>query len=570
MSVGSPAVGGTATPSIAPPKSFEIIPHFLIWGVVVAYFFPLLSQFPSLVLPSQYPDALEFVWTAWRMDFVVAGSKKLYFTTDLYYPDGASLLLHTICEAIFLPLTLVTPNVSPVWRFNLAVIGCSLINGSSALSLFRASGANLISRFIFSCVLVLSPFLVGHLLAGHLNFIAIFPLLEIIRGLFRQSDSKEWRLTDNIRFLFSAALLPFLNLYYFYYGAMLVGLFDIGDVLLFHRKIVSAFLTRPVILFGLAVVMTSPHLFAVSSLARSGTYTPDHEPLKHSADVVSYLIPSTNRLIGNTGLAKVLREGVALHSGESSLYLGLSVIFLAIAALFLETGRKKRSTVLFLSIATIFLCLSFGPMITFSGFGLFPTGYDWILRSALPFYPSVPARFGIVTLVLMLCSASRAFSLLAANHRTGLLALLLFVLCVEELPASLKSYPLSSETAALDVVRVTSSITAVVDLPEISQVAMYRQTIHGKPLIGGFLSRRPKRLDKIWHKNSFVRYFKGQGSVSASDAVSGWCTLGGNALVVDSAKLEEISRVEKLSVFERIAGDPNEVVFVSKPEVCRS
>jgi hypothetical protein len=505
--------------------------RLLVVVSVILFLSPIWMTFPQEMLPSHYPDALEFVWTAWRMEGVIQGTRALYETNELYYPTGASLLLHTVCGAVLYPITYVAPNLSPVWRFNFGVFACFTLTGISAISLFRALAAGPWQSLFFGMVLTFSPFIVGHLEAGHLNFLAVFPLVELLRALLVSTSNQSWHRTDGYRFVVAVVLLPLCNLYYLYFGALLLAGFAL--ISLNTGRTVASVFKREVALFALGLAPNLIHLLAVARLAASGTYTPDHDPRKHSADLLSFLVPSANQLIGDIPFFGAWRSGVSLHAGESSLYLGYSVTFLAGVGLWLSKGRERAISTGIVLLILCFLVLSFGPVLTFGGVGVVRMTHDSFLRSVLPFFPSVPVRFGLLVFVLLLCLASRGVTLLGERGYRYLIAGLLLTAACEYAPHFPAVTKIEVESESLRTLQLDPSVRAVVDQAAIPQRAMLRQTIHQKPLIGGFLSRRPRLLQRSVNRNPFVRWLLGRGVFPQEQLLLGWCGLRGDRLLLE-------------------------------------
>jgi hypothetical protein len=61
---------------------------------------------------------------------------------------------------------------------------------------------------------------------------------------------------------------------------------------------------------------------------------------------------------------------------------------------------------------------------------------------------------------------------------------------------------------------------------------MYRQTFHERMMVGGFLSRRPKQMERILRRNSFARFIRGEGEFTNEELVRAWCSLGGEILLM--------------------------------------
>jgi|GEM_PF-3001451 len=556
----------------------------VLWLATFIFFLPLLRTFPEFRISSTHPDALEFIWTTWRLEGVLAGQKQLYYADELFAPNGASLLLHTVCEAILVPITALTTTLTtalpPVWRFNAALVVVFLLNSVAALSLLRALECPPLVATIASLLITFSPFVIGHLHAGHLNFIAIFALLEALRGMLLSAGLTVYSPTGrtliaSLRYAIAITLLAFTNLYYLYFAALACGMLVLHTLWARHREGTSIVRAASALCapFIVGILPACSHLLAVAQLASSGTYSGDHKPALHAADLASLIVPSSVQRIGHQPLFTWLREGVALHAGESSVYLGLSVTILALVAC--RSGRQKATHAarLFVILAAVFSILSLGPTIAWRGAPLFLNPFDYVLRAVLPFYPSVPVRFaGVSYITLVLAAALSVLHLPRFRTKSvGSIALLFGVLIMgllEYLPTPLGVYPLPLPSPALERLAGDTTVTVVADLSESPQYAMLRQTIHGKPITGGFLSRHPRKAGAALRRNRFTRLGRGQSSIKDEEAQLDWCTLHANRLVLElpvavgfNARLSTIG-------FSQIDRDPYVAIFKPRDDLC--
>jgi hypothetical protein len=557
--------------------------HALHWFVAVtivtvsvcAFFSPLLAVYPELRIASTHPDALEFIWTTWRLDGVLSGARPLYYTNELFAPRGASLLLHTVCEGILLPITAALQWLNPVWRYNTALVLMFLLSGISALGLFRALGCAPIAAAIASLLVLFCPANIGHLHAGHLNFITLFGLLEMLRGLVLFAGLSSRRTPalvsiSSLRYALGVTALCFTNLYYLYFGALLVGATTLLASL--TKQISNRARLRETLSmsapFVVGLLPALPHLIDVALLSYSGTYSPDHRASDHGADLSALFTPSPVQRIGQGSFAASLRKNVTLHTGESSLYLGLSLIIGALLGCFIGGEKSTRRSRFFALTAIIFAILSCGPTVSLHGIALGPNPFDRALRSLLPMYPSVPARFAYIAVIALIASASQ---LLLAHQRgrTRVLGATLFALAALEFaPVPLGVYPLPLPSPALVHLAQDSDATIVADLSHSPQYAMLRQTIHEKPIAGGFLSRHPRREGSLLRRNRFIKLSKGELSVSNTDALRDWCALGANRVIVERAVAHSIdARLKELGFIE-VTSDPYVTLYAPRTTLC--
>lgn len=569
-------------------------------ALIAAYFWPLLRVYPDPRISSTHPDALEFIWSTWRLDRVLNGTEKLYFSQNVFAPQGASLLLHTICEGVLLPVTYLLRFIDPVWRYNLSLVIALTLNAAAGLSLFRSLGIAPLGSAVASALIVFSPSSLGHLHAGHLNFVALFGLIEAIHGALifsglapianaprspiptdhRQIPTPAKHLSLKslaaIRYGFSALILSFTNLYYLYFAALLISITAVfaaysayrkehGNSVLVRMIFAAVHVCTP---FTLGLLMALPHLIDVTLLALSGAYSPDHRAADHSADLVTLFTPSPVLGIGQTQIALTLRGSIPLHIGESSLYLGAALIVATLVACFSGERKGRRLSRFFAAVAAIFAILSCGPTVLWRGSPIFTNPADFVLRAILPMYPSVPARFAAISSIALVISASSILRLRSSTFIQCCSAALFTLACLEYAPALLGTYPLPLPSPVVQHLAKDQEAKIVADLSTSPQYAMLRQTIHGKPITGGFLSRHPRKAAAALRRNRFVRLLKGNPEPDSALVIQDWCALGANRLIMELPVAQIYnSRLSELG-FTEVLRDHYVALWVTDEKIC--
>jgi hypothetical protein len=552
-------------------------------SLVALLFLPLLRAFPEPKVASTHPDALEFIWTTWRLQGVLAGEKQLYYSTDVFAPTGASLLLHTICEGVLIPITALLQPLDPIWRYNVALMVACVLSSWAALSLFKSLGCGALGSIVASTLVVCSPWNMGHIHAGHLNFVALFALLETLRGMIvysalgtRAREHSELYLptrsvSDAIRYALAVTLLCFTNLYYLYFAALLIPAFALSATMAPHARsaLQRARAAGTVLLpFVVGLVPAALHLTKVALLAHSGLYSPDHNPTKHAADVAALLIPGPVQHLGAHPVAISLRRGVLLHAGESSLYLGVALGAAALTACCVGPNKARRSARLFVIVTLLFGILSLGPVISWRGVALIHNPLDYAARAILPFYPSVPARLAGVASLMLIAAASQLLSRSQTKRMRSCGYALVVVGLLEFLPIPLGAYPLPLPSPTLELLARDTEATIVVDPAASPQYAMLRQTVHGKPLVGGFLSRHPRQAARALNRNRFIRALRGH-SIADVDAVRhDWCALSANRLLLELPSAHAHHEYLAALGFALISSDSYVALFAPSADLC--
>jgi hypothetical protein len=527
-----------------------------VTAAVVLLYLPLLRAFSENKISSTYPDALEFIWSTWRLEGVLTGEKQLYYSTELFAPKGSSLLLHTICEGVLIPITAILSGLDPIWRYNISLCVVSLLSGWAALSLFRSLGCSYLAAALASTTVIYSPWIIGHLHAGHLNFVGVFALIEAIRGMIVRSG---------LRYSLAITLLCFTNLYYLYFAALLLPAFILFAGITRNGCAAAGKLLMS---FIIGLLPAAAHLTDIARLARLGSYSPDHNPAKHAADLLALLVPSPVQSIGARQFIVDLRNGVPLHIGESSLYIGSAVTVAALLACGLGT-KKTTLMARFFSIVSLFFCiLSLGPLISWRGSPVIANPLDYAARLVLPLYPSVPARFAGVASLMAIAAGCQLLNKFQTK-RVRLVGYSLFIMAaLEFLPTELKVYPLPIPSPTLEYLAHDKNASLVVDLSASPQYAMLRQTVHGKPIATGFLSRRPRYAERDLNRNHFIRQMRGEAGINLNAALSDWCMLSANRLILELPTAQVHHEDLSALGFTLVSSDPYVALFATDADIC--
>ena len=287
---------------------------------------------------------------------------------------------------------------------------------------------------------------------------------------------------------------------------------------------------RLLLLAATAAILWSPVMLPILRAFTTGHFdlTGWGESLKLSADVVGWFTPTAlHPLWGSDWVARLrqVQEGTAPFSDVNTVFLGFGVLALAAIGAVSHWRRAK----LWVTGAVTFAIFTLGPVLQIRGKFLFP--FDNLFREQgiaqdvtfpLPFAllhwlpiiraNRVPARFSVVLgLSLAVLAGFGAFKILrilgskfkvqSSKLMVGMASLLLIFALFDQISVPL---PLTSAK----VPRVYAQIGAedgdfsLMQLPlgwrnsfgvfgaERTQIQYY-QTVHGKPMIGGNISRAP-------------------------------------------------------------------------------
>ncbi len=487
------------------PVRAALFALFFYLAIAIAFTWPLVLHLSDRVMLTESGDVWQHIWNNWWIRFSWLDLHTLPYTTPmLFHPTGANLYFHALDPLdgyLSVGLQLLFGLVA---AFNLNIIFQLTIAGWGAYLLARYltgnQAAGLVAGLIYACSPLESRLLnLGQLELTAIEWLPLF-VLCFIKTLNREARPWRWR-SLSVLFLL---LLSFSTWYYLLYAiifSLLFTLYKLGQ----ERGEWREKWPRTVLLAGgvMAVygILILPVLLPTLREAGSGgTQQKIFTVIYNSATVRGLFTTGPSALWGVFG------------SGPNLEYRGnfLGYITLALAGLGLIT--RFRAGWFWGLVALLFLVLALGPVLHFS------FDPDWTPQTAesgppmpgkllyyLPFgnIARVPLRYSLVTMLALGILAAYGLDWFARRQAkrgrlalagVGLAGLLVF----------LEFFPGGRTLAETGVHPFYTQLRnegqwndfAVLETPDrgnasIVSRAMYFQTVHQHPMVGGYLSRKP-------------------------------------------------------------------------------
>ncbi|MDP9181021.1 MAG: hypothetical protein M3O21_04795, partial [Chloroflexota bacterium] len=461
-------------------------------------------------------DSYQRWWDLTWMKQSLLSLSNPFHTNGLYYPQGSDLYLHTLAPvngALSVPLQLITGNVLLSW--NILMLTFLALSGTGGYALAyhvtKDRWAALFGGFLFA----FSPFVMMHMNAAHFNIATTWPIPFFALFLLRFFEGR------SKRDILLAAVLGALMTWNWVELAIDAGwfallLFSFWAILKLRRGERAAILPMVrSLLPGIVLwaALSAPIVIPTALAIESGDYTitaKGSQAAYYSPDAFAYFIPSP--LWGAGEFANNVEKPYSTRAGsvETTMFLGLSPLILAIVAIASRRKSPLRTSIRFWSLVFgFFAVMSLGPELNAFGHNLI-VPLPFKVLQLLPFAGerSEPGRMIIVGVLALGVLASIGVSALARKyahsfrHAGPLIACMaLAVICFEywNAPVSLASYQVPSIYAQIGQ---EDGQFSVLDLPlgratgnsrtgDRVGAAMsdYAQVINGKPSIGGYLSR---------------------------------------------------------------------------------
>jgi len=120
-------------------------------------------------------DPLQTLWNIAWVGGWLAGHHGLFFTRQLFFPEGANLAWMTLALPVTVPAALLRPSVGLVGAYNVVLLGSLVADGTAMFALARRVGLRGWAAWLSGVTFLASPYLVGEARA-HLDLVGAYPL----------------------------------------------------------------------------------------------------------------------------------------------------------------------------------------------------------------------------------------------------------------------------------------------------------------------------------------------------------------------------------------------------------
>lgn len=476
---------------------------FLLYAVAfVAYTWPLCLHFStSFIGRPETGDASTYVWNIWHFRYAVVNGLNPFFTDKLFYPEGTSLLMHAYTPIAGLLNLLIN---RPILTLNIVLLFSFVLSGLGTFQLLKHFGIHPLLCMAGGFIFAFCPYKTAHL-AEHFNLELTACIPYFILYVFKTFQFTPGRWLPAIqsrRSLWLLILICMLSLLSDYYYS--IYLFYFTCIFATANALLPAFKKLSLIkkIIGILLVVMIGHitvrLFSVSGVDDKGAlwWNPDFASL--------FVPPSDNILFKNMGWVRVFENRYFRYpeSTEFIIFPGLCML----ALLFIYFFKNKWQTPLQIqpinTAAFVFLSLCF-PIVVFMGHQLFYSGGGLVYF--IPFLNNVrtPSRYILMT-ILMALPALLWVASQYSRHRyftSAAIALIILVFSefypvrytmlnyknVPEVYAHLKQMPQGAVLPLPFGMR-----DGTMERGHFNTNHYFYQTIHEKPIIGGYISRLSK------------------------------------------------------------------------------
>ena len=426
-------------------------------------------------------DNLQSVWNPWHVQRAILESdESLFHTRYLFYPQDFSLTMHTLSLTnaffqaflnLFFPLS---------YCYNLTLFLSFVLAGYFNFLLCYEFTQHREASFIGGLLFSFCPYHIARSL-HHINLASIFwvPLLVfcIIRSFHYPHYSYYWKIT--LVYL----LIVFTDYYYFLFAVGLGGIFALANwkksKYLLMSLLFTFLLFFPVVLWTLSDLKTFH--YPVNTVYDRGIL-----------DFMSFFVPPPWHSVWGKLSLHYFYNRLNVNPWEMVGYLGYFVLGFAIYGWIQSRSSKEIRLLGWIGFFSLILAL--GSPIHIFGKSTIP-GFYWITK----YFPllgiiRVPSRWIVISHLVLSVFAS--FGIMKWLERKKnkkwscmvLVGILFFEYSCIPLPYSKVSVSSFYEKIAKDTERY-----AILNIPyriyPYSNYYMYLQTVHGKPILFGQVSR---------------------------------------------------------------------------------
>jgi len=466
-------------------------------GVAVATTWPLVRHLTSHV-PGHTLDAYVHYWNGWWVGEALKRAQTPFFTHNLFYPRGVSLVFHNFAWVHIVEWLALRTVLGGITAYNLVFIVNLALGGWAAFLLVRYLTGDARVAFLAGLIYQCWPYRMSQL--DHPNLISTYAIPLFLLFLLRTLREGRWwtGLLSGIFFALIGYTRWQLLIPASVIGAV-VALFILPEVwasrhqwgrpLLLGSAVAALGLTPPALLFGSEWRTTSTDL--VREVDEAALQT----------DVMAYLTPSPDHPVFGSVTAAAYDRYYPDRSGGRRFpaYLGLTTMALAAIGLF----RAPRRSLPWLVAAAVMVMLALGLELRVNGqvHPALPTPYRLFRKTFIIRLVRFPDRFSLFTaLPVAVLSAQGAQHLLDVLRRQvgtpPLVALSGLVLLVS---FEFLGIPVSLQNPSASPIHTTLANVpgnfGLLNLPIDAQACkryMFEQTIHRRPILQGHVSRLPE------------------------------------------------------------------------------
>lgn len=431
-----------------------------------------------------------YYWNNWWLRQALAGGSDWFFTPYLFFPAGASLVAHANSVWNSLVALAMTPALGAVAAYNLSVLFGLWLGALGMHGLMRELTGSAAASFLSGFVFAFAPYHLTQTLAHlHLGSIQWWPFF----ALFLERAIRQRRLRDAAW----AGVFAGLTLWAGFQLALLLGIWALVRIA-WHALLESRAGGAQRLAWLLKACAVCAAVALAVSLPLALPLIGDWQEVTRAAgsfdasatgqtDLLAYFLPPTYNPIAGPAVVETYERFVANRAYMP--YLGYAALGLSLLAVL----KHRREASFWALSGSVWIALAAGSVLRIGG-ELFP-GVPMPYRMVGGVFPLSAVRVSDRFNLLLVFSLAVLTGLGAAwlwSRRRWLLALPALLIVVEYIYLPFPMWELPRTSSFYARLAQEPATQAVVDYPmdyTLTKLRLYDQTLHGKPMAQGHVSR---------------------------------------------------------------------------------
>jgi hypothetical protein len=465
--------------------------------------YPAVCHLDDLVL-GDGQDVWTFWWNKWWVQEALTTGQGLHTTPYLFYPQGVSLAYHSFSWLNMALWMLLEPLVGTVAAYNLSVLWVFPLAGWGMERLVRESTGSGGAAFLAGLIYAFVPYRLGQYNHPHLMGTQWIPFytLYLLRAI--RSGRRQHILLASLFLVLTALVGWNLLLYLVIWTAWVAGYSWLARAGALKRLLgVLAWI------FAIGGVVLSPLLVPLLAGRAGEDPLGDVQQDWMQTDLLAYVVPNPSHPLWGAAVKPIYGQ---MGRPRRVVHLGYTVM--ALFGYGLARRRVRRRTGLWWGGTLLLWVMALGPFLKLHGH---------VYRSIpLPYYPlsrlfafqllKIPDRYNLLLSlsagVVVGYAVADLLARLRGRVRVGVLVGLSVLIPFEYLGVPVEMQPLRIPRFYEGLARETGEF-AIVELPidfyDAAKRYMLYQTVHGRPIVEGHVSRRPPEATAFLDAHPLLR-----------------------------------------------------------------
>jgi hypothetical protein len=378
----------------------RLIPRKMIVliGIVLLYFilaigmtWPLARQMPTH-LPGGSHDTLVHYWNGWWAQQSLKAGQSPYYSPNLYYPQGMSLVYHNFAWFSIITWLAMEPLVGGFMAYDLSILINLALCGLTAFFLAYELTGNRGAAFVAGLIYQSWPFRLYQL--DHPNLISTQWIPLFLLFLMRTIKRRRWY--DGVLTGVFLVLTGYTRWQQLIPAAIVGGIYFLS---LLPRQYTKWRRWLPPLLLGVLVTVLSlapPFLMLIRQQRTApADVVREDEEVSMQTDLLSYVTPSQDHPVLGS-LTKSAYEQYYPDRADPRrfpAYVGIVPLIFAVWG----AWTSRRSGIAWIAMALVLMMLALGPDLRFNGqtYAQVPMPYDLASRLYIVRLLRVPDRFNM-------------------------------------------------------------------------------------------------------------------------------------------------------------------------------